>query len=96
MRGGGWLPIAIAAVSLAFGVYTYLEGKERAENAEERNDLRMARSEAKARLQTQKEYNRAIGAYNRGIMIGKKELLEARRERQAGLKSYGFGEPTRS
>lgn len=91
MKSGGWGPIAIGLAGIGFGIYTYIDSKARAEEAEKKNDALMLKGERKAKVMHLKEFNRALAAYNTGALLAKRDLVQAERER--AYKARNYGEP---
>lgn len=88
MKAGGCLPIAIGLAGLGFGIYTYIDSKNRAEDGVKKNEAQMLKRERKAKVMHLKEFNRALASYNTGALLAKKKLVEASRER-AFERNYG-------
>lgn len=90
-----WAPIiagALIAAALSAGTQlawhqwvTKPQQEETKKRVEEASD----KAEAKAKLIALKQRSQMLASFTRGTVYAKKELLDARRERQADLRNHG-------
>ena len=88
---------ALIAAALSAGTqygYYKLVTKPQQDKIKAKNEEMANKQEAKAKLISQKEYNRTLADFGRGTVYARKELLDAKRERQAELRNHG--EPVKS
>lgn len=81
-----FVSIGVAVASLGLGIYSYVDSKNRAEDAEKKNEEQMLKQERKAKVMHLKQFNRALAAYNTGALLAKRNLVQAKRER-----AYNYG-----
>ncbi len=84
---------ALISAAVSYGVHKLLiePGQERRQDEIEKKQSALAtKQEAKAKIAAINQRNQFLASYSRGTVIARKELLDAKRDRQAELaRNYG-------